>query len=308
MAEEKKSRFKRRPLSRRLGSKRRKKAEEEAEEDEDQSDDSGDDDSSSDDSSSDSSDDDDAPAATEVVASDITQPISVGAPVAPAETPPNKGEKLIKFKAGATRFFREFGQFLLDLGQGTAARGKKFGDEVVKPFSTAFFEAMICIMLSILTLSVGFLAGRTLHAQTRRAVVAEPAVRVPQGRGLPFPGQPGAGRGRPAPLPVRKTTDGAEGALTGFLHAINGGRYKEAYAFLSPNWQGELSFEAFKKGYSSSKNLVFKIEDAVSLGEDRVQLEVKLELEENGQKRDYQATYLALKTDSGWKLDSGTVR
>lgn len=311
---EKKSRFKRRPRSlgsrRRLGSKRRGRdkedegdgEEEEKSEEEGGDEDSGDDDSS--DSSSDSSSDDGEVPATEVVPSPKLGPGSA-TPTLPTPAP-TRGEALIKVKSKLNWFTREFGKFLMDLGRDVQAGGQRFGSDVVKPFSKAVMEALLCIVLAIMTCGMGFVGGRALYAQSHKPRAKVTTSKVPTTRNLGI--TPGGRRGDSRPLPVRGGKEAAEAVLASFLANINKADYPRAYSLLSAEWKKELNASDFERGFSQSKEIKYRVLDSVELGKDRVQIDVTLQVKEKGKPRQYDYTYVMVRGADGWKLDSGSLR
>ena len=298
--------FKRRALGRSLSKRRLGKK------DEDEGDESGGEEAASEESSDDSSSSDDGDA------NDPTAPLPIAtSPIPPApgaNTPatpqPSFDERMVKLRSGASWFTREFGAFLVGLGRSASSRGKEFGDNVVRPFSSALLEAVIALVLLAFTLLLGITLGRGLHPVLKTSAdgTGQTSVTPPRGRGHPFPVASPTTRPSFKPLPERNKSEGAKQALTTFLEAINQGDHQSAYAQLSPGWQKELSFENFSKGYASARDLRYTIEEAVPLGSDRVQLEVILAVQEGANTRKYAGTYIALKTDNGWKLDSGSLR
>ncbi len=303
MADKKdKPKFKRRALGRslskrRLGRRKDKDQENEEEEKEEQESEE-----SSDDSSSDSSSDD-------AGGDDPTAPLPITpSPIAsPGEAPPSPtfDEKMVTFRAGASRFTREFGEFLVSLGRSATDSGKRFGQEVVRPISNALFEAAVAIGLLALTVAFGFYLGRTLHPFLRQPAVEARTVNVtpPRGRGHPFPAQQSSRQ-----LPRTGPSESARTALTAFLEAVNRGDHQTAYSKLSEAWQRELPYPTFSRGYARTRNLRYSLKDAIPLGVDRVQLNISVEVREGEAIRNYEGTYIAIKTPRGWKLDSGLLR
>ncbi len=310
---EKKSRFKRRPRSlgsrRRLGSKRRgRKSEDEGEEEEseeggDDKSEGDDEDGGSDEDSSSSDASDDEPAPTEVVPSPKIGPGSA-TPTVPTPAP-TRGETLVKVKSKLNWFTREFGQFLMELGRDVQAGGQRFGSDVVKPFSRAVMEALLCIVLAIMTCGLGFVGGRALYAQSHKPRAKVVNSKIPTTRNLGI--TPGKGR-KSRPLPTRDGKDAAEAVLAAFLANINKANYPRAYALLSSDWKRELSASKFEQGFSQSKDIKYRVLDSVELGKDRVQIDVTLQVTENGKPRKYDYTYMMVRGADGWKLDSGNVR
>lgn len=286
-----KPKFKRRPLGRTLGKRRLGKKdgdEEEARSGEDAPDSDAKEDSSP------------SPGAEDDPAEDSTLPLpnagSPGAALTP-EAGPTLGEQASVRKAAIGRFFKEFGAFTVEFVQWVASGGKKSWRSVVLPFSKALVDAAVSMCLILITLAIGILLGRYLHP------VLDPPVETGQ-RGHPFPVTS-------TPLPTTNpdpTATDARAALERFLEAIDGRAYQAAYSLLSPGWRKELPYSTFEQGFAPTDSIRFNIKEAVPLGQDRVQLEVGLEVVENGNPRRYSGTYVAVKTAEGWRLDSGSLR
>lgn len=298
--------FKRRALGRSLSKRKLGKKDDEGEE-------SGGEEAAADESSDDSAasaepDDENDPTAPLPIATGPIPPAPTSAP--PGAPQPSFDERMVKLRSGASWFTREFGAFLVGLGRSASSRGKEFGDNVVRPFSSALLEAVIALVLLAFTLLLGISLGRGLHPvlKTSADSTTPNTTAPPRGRGHPFPVASPTTRPSFKPLPERNKSEGAKQALTTFLEAINQGDHQSAYSQLSPGWQKELTFESFSKGYASARDLRYTIEEAVPLGSDRVQLEVILAVQEGANTRKYAGTYIALKTEDGWKLDSGSLR
>lgn len=96
--------------------------------------------------------------------------------------------------------------------------------------------------------------------------------------------------------------------VSGFYDDISQKQYKRAYAALSPDWQKEISFEAFQAGYKDTESASCEVKSLRSLAGGRYQMEISLDVSEKGRKSHLKGTYIAVYTAKGWKLDQGSLR
>lgn len=120
---------------------------------------------------------------------------------------------------------------------------------------------------------------------------------------------------QPVVPPVRTIVNSPESAqqavrdlVVGFYASINDKEYRQAYDALSPAWQKEMSFEAFKNGYKDTQAASCSVKSVRSLAGGRYQMEIGLEVKEKGRTRYFKGTYVAVTTSAGWKLDEGAIR
>lgn len=96
--------------------------------------------------------------------------------------------------------------------------------------------------------------------------------------------------------------------VVGFYDDISQKQYKSAYTALSPDWQKEMSFEAFQAGYKDTQSAACAVKSLRSLAGGRYQMEISLDVTERGRKSHLNGTYIAVYTAKGWKLDQGSLR
>ena len=114
-------------------------------------------------------------------------------------------------------------------------------------------------------------------------------------------------RPRVIPATQNDVTRLARQAVTDFYTALDNRSFSIAYNALSPSWQRELSFEEFERGYRNTQSIRCDIRDARKINDKKIELDVDLEVMEGGKRYNYQGVYQAIKTNTGWKLDSGKI-
>lgn len=119
----------------------------------------------------------------------------------------------------------------------------------------------------------------------------------------------------PLPAPTRVLNNSAEATqqavtdlVMGFYGAINDKEYQDAYDALSPEWQREMTLDKFRQGYAKTENARCSVKSLHSLKGGRYEVEIGLEVTENGKKHFYKGAYVAISTPKGWKLDQGNIR
>jgi hypothetical protein len=93
-----------------------------------------------------------------------------------------------------------------------------------------------------------------------------------------------------------------------FYRAIHAKKYQDAYACLSSDWQGVLSYEQFSAGYAATEAAQCRVDSVRSLPGGKYALELSLVVTERGRQQQLHGTYVAVPTASGWKLDEGDIR
>lgn len=308
--EPEKKKFKRKPLAkgrgRGLGSRRRKRRgatddEEGADSGAEASDDGGE--TGEEDSGSGSSDE---PAQTQAVTARTTRvpsPPGSGTPDLSSVEGTPTAEKIARLKGSARRFGIDFSKFLSGLGRSAHQQGQAFGREVVKPFSHALVDAAICLTLLFVTGVFGLFVGRYLKANT-----TDVDNTVTLQNQVVQPGQQIDESFFSEGFDTKELHSRASRVLEDHLKALAAQDFVSAYGLLSDQWRKELSYETFERGYLSATVKSYEVGRAETIDSRHVRIRAELEVQESGQKKVYQAVYLAVLSGEGWRLDGGTFR
>ena len=252
----------------------------------------------------------DAPAAPVADSSEHTVPVNKipspggsGSPDLTGVSAPSSGERMAKLKGSARRFTSEFSKFLMGLGQTAHQSGVDFGQNVVKPFSHALFDAAICVVLLFLTGAGGLMFGNYLKTVTstgnQTVSFQNREVRPGQQMDESFFSQG---------FDTRELHKRANRVLDDHLRALKGSEFVEAYGLLSPAWKEQLTYPTFESGYLNTRVLAYEIGKVETLDARRIRLRADLKVEEKGKEKLYSAVYIAVLTSKGWRLDGGTFK
>lgn len=99
----------------------------------------------------------------------------------------------------------------------------------------------------------------------------------------------------------------AELAVMAFYQAVARKDYAAGYAYLSPPWKAELSFDQFVDGYTRTLALRTEIARVVQLGEDRYQIDVSMVADELGRDVPYLGSYVVVNEGDRWDMASGRL-
>lgn len=216
---------------------------------------------------------------------------------------PPAGERWAKFRGSARRFSTDFSHFLLGIGHEAKRSGVDFNQKVVRPVSSAMFEAAICITLLFVTGVFGWTFGKYI-----KTVTSNQGNTVSYQNRTVRPGQKIDQSFFSQGFDTAELHKRASSVLDDHLRALRESRFTEAYEFLSPAWREQLSFKTFESGYQVTKVLAYDIGKVETLDPRRIRLRADLKVQEQGKERLYQAVYIAVLTHDGWKLDGGTFK
>jgi len=184
-------------------------------------------------------------------------------------------------------FFEDFSEWLFRGLQGTVGI---FGLSLAQGFGLAIRGGLVLLMAVALVASgmyVGKKYGPTMLGMKEEAPV------LPPKRILP---------------PSADTTQSARQAVLDFYSAIDNRAYSVAYDSLSPAWRSELTFDQFERGYHGTQSLRCTVREARRINDQKVELDIGLDVSEERGTQSYTGTYVAVLTDMGWKLDSGKIK
>lgn len=213
------------------------------------------------------------------------------------------GEKWAKVQGAARRFGLDFSNYLVGLGQTAHQSGVDFGQNVVKPFSHALFEAAICLALLVVCGVFGAMFGGYL-----KTVTSEGGKTVSFQNREVRPGQQIDESLLSQGFEMSDIHQGASRILDQHLGKLRRSQFVEAYTLLSPAWKEQLSFPTFQEGYTATRIVDYDIGKVESLSNQRIRLRAELKVQERGRERIYSAVYIAILTPDGWRLDGGTFR
>lgn len=295
----------RRPLSRsrKLGSRRRR-----GRDDEEEGEDEGDSGASEEPSEIEAP--SDPPTQSLEVEPDHTLPVSrlpspggSGTPDLSSVSAPPAGEQWAKMRGSARRFGIDFSRFLLGIGHEAKRSGVDFNQKVVRPVSSAMFEAAVCITLLFVTGVFGWTFGKYI-----KTVSSDAGNTVSYQNRTVRPGQKIDESFFSQGFDTAELHKRASRVLDDHLRALRESKFTEAYALLSPAWKEQLSFKTFESGYLSTKVLAYDIGKVETLDPRRIRLRADLKVEEQKREKLYQAVYIAVLTNDGWRLDGGTFK
>lgn len=99
----------------------------------------------------------------------------------------------------------------------------------------------------------------------------------------------------------------AEVTVMAFYAAVVRKDYAAAYAYLAGPWKAELDFSRFVEGYSHTNSLRTEIAGVIPVGDNRFQVDVKMNASEQGQEVPYMGSYLVEKVGEEWTLSAGSL-
>lgn len=103
--------------------------------------------------------------------------------------------------------------------------------------------------------------------------------------------------------PVSGEEQLAQATVRGFYDSINRGEYDRAYFQLSPEWQRELPYGVFARGYSTTEQVTYRVDNVTLITGNRARVDARLDVMEYGMRVEYLATYLVVETRDGWRID-----
>lgn len=233
----------------------------------------------------------------------LPSPGGSGAPDLGSVPAPPAAERWARFRGSARRFGTDFSHFLLGIGHEAKRSGVDFNQKVVRPVSSAMFEAAICITLLFVTGVFGWTFGKYI-----KTVTSNRGNTVSYQNRTVRPGQKIDESFFSQGFDTAELHKRASSVLDDHLRALRESRFTEAYGLLSPAWKEQLSFKTFESGYQATKVLAYDIGKVETLDTRRIRLRADLKVQEQGKERLYQAIYIAILTHDGWKLDGGTFK
>lgn len=189
---------------------------------------------------------------------------------------------------GVYKFIEDFSEWLF---HGLQKAASVFGLSLVPAIGIAI-RGTVILLLCIGILGSGMFVGRKYGPWLLGQKADDPPLLPPQ-RVIPT---------------VTDDTKLASQAVVDFYAAIDKKSYSVAYDALSTDWQKELSFNEFERGYRNTQSVTCAITDSKTLSDGRVEVKADIEVFEAGSSKKLTAVYQAKRTDNGWKLDSGTVK
>ncbi len=235
------------------------------------------------------------PAAAKIPAA----PVSSGQPDISESSPP-AGEQWAKRIGSARRFLTEFSGFVHGLGRTAQVQGQTFGREVVKPFSQALFEAALCLLMFFSTAAFGVVFGRYV----KTATAPSPQTVTFQNQ-VVRPGQQLDESLFSQGFNTVEIQQQAHRVLEDYLRALQEGNYQRAYAHLSREWQAELPFAAFERGYQATPVLSYRVGRAENINDRQIKMRTQFQVREGEREVGYLANYVVVLSGDGWKLDGG---
>ena len=137
-------------------------------------------------------------------------------------------------------------------------------------------------------------------AQQNRPNTASPSTQKPQAQSPQAAPASQNNASRNSPSPQRMAVD----TLTSFHSYITQHEYRKAYNCLSPDYQGQVSYEGWAPGFKTTVSSTPSRINVVSATKDKVVLTYILTAVDNpGGTQEFNGTVTVIKTNEGWKID-----
>ena len=103
--------------------------------------------------------------------------------------------------------------------------------------------------------------------------------------------------------PESKPEESADQMISEFYNQLGEGNIDAAYDRLSPKFREVLSYHRFKQGYENVDALSCEVKNSTPINNDKVRLDVEIQVTEAGAPSTYWATCVVIKNGMSWRLD-----